>query len=723
MIPVLDSLFQNDGLTFFKTTDNILGLGFELTACDLEAENGLNYNHKLLSLIRSLPANALGRIKFSLNDAIDESIQCPRAQAVNEIGYKTKKCLFFIEISYGLFNGLSSLKNIFTQGSDLEKSIKALKEIKSIIDQSGLTTNNLNENDLGQYFMDSKSDWIKTENAVFDGKSYTGIIRLIKPKTDPVSFHSIAKIISQIDKNVNIDLSFRKIESGKTKLEFERRLKQTQNSQNDPTLESLQKSTVELIQESLQSGAQILDYEFIISVVRSNQQELNNDLKYLEIIFNQFADFKIETFGASPSWCATLIGNHQHVSLKELDQVFTSFMPLWHYGEVCRIENNNRSLTLHRNDQSLYNFDLFDPHFSVYNALIIGTSGKGKSVLTGMLSQALLNDQSVSLIKLDVGGSHSKECELFGGYEFKFQLDKPSGINPFEIVSDPTISEADKIGILSRFLTILIQEQNEMFISKSLRSQIEESISIYLKSFNKPSLLEFYNQTLEFPRRNLLKRWVKGGIYENAFSTETNSDNTVSNNRLRYYNFSQIFQASDPDFAQAGIAAVLVQFNYESLKTAKTRIVLVCDETPFFIKSCFDFFKFTTANVRKYGHSVILITQLSTDLIVNDDTGIIENSPQRFLFSADGDIQLFKKRFQLTDKNIESIKSLKSVPKIQSEVLLQTPEYSKELKIKITQNEYWKLTSNKQDKEKLEALLNHFPHLKLSEAIQCLSIA
>lgn len=723
MIPVLDNLFEKEGLTYFKTTDHVVGLGFELTACDLETEDGSNYNHKLLSLIRSLPANALGRIKLSLTDSKDDGLQFPRFQAVNEIGFKTKKCLFFIEIGSGLFNGLSSLKNIFTQGSDLEKSIKALKEIKSIIDQSGLVTNNLNENILRQYFMDSKSDWVKTENAVFDGKSYTGIIRLIKPKTDPVSIDSLARILSQIDKPVNIDLSFRKIDSGKTKIDFEKRLKQTQNNQNDPTLESLQKSTVELIQESLQSGAQILDYEFIVSVVRSSRQELNNDLKYFEIAFNQFAEFKIETFGASPSWCATLIGNNQHVSLKELDRVFTSIMPIWHYGEVSVLDNNKRALTLHRNDQSLYNFDLFDPNFSVYNALIIGTSGKGKSVLTGMLSQALLNDQSVSLIKLDVGGSHSKECELFGGFEFKFQLDKPSGINPFEIVSDLSISDADKIGILSRFLTILIQEQNEFFISKSLRSQIEESISIYLNSFQKPSLLEFYNQALDFPRRNLLKRWVKGGVFENAFSTETHNENTILSNRLRYYNFSQIFQASDPEFAQAGIAAVLVQFNYESLKTTTKRIVLVCDETPFFIKSCFDFFKFTTANVRKYGHSVILITQLSTDLIVNDDTGIIENSPQRFLFSVDGDIQSFQKRFQLSAKNIESIKSLRSVPKIHSEVLLQTPEYVKNLKIKITRKEYWNLTSNKQDKEKLEALLNHIPHLKLNEAIQCLSIA
>jgi hypothetical protein len=48
--------------------------------------------------------------------------------------------------------------------------------------------------------------------------------------------------------------------------------------------------------------------------------------------------------------------------------------------------------------------------------------------------------------------------------------------------------------------------------------------------------------------------------------------------RLRYYNFSQVFQASDPEFAQAGIAAVLAQFNIDSIEANGKRLVLICDE-------------------------------------------------------------------------------------------------------------------------------------------------
>ena len=366
----------------------------------------------------------------------------------------------------------------------------------------------------------------------------------------------------------------------------------------------------------------------------------------------------------------------------------------------------------------LYGFDLFNQNYSVYNTVIVGTSGKGKSVLTGLLSQCLLNDPQISIIKLDVGGSHKKECEILGGQEYVLELNRPSGINPFSVL-DIQCSDSEKIGILSRFLMGLITEQGELSFSKDLRSQI----SGYIKIAKDPSLQEFYDLCLQFPRRNLLKRWVKGGVYENAFRIDgcTKNENISQANRLRYYNFSQVFQASDPEFAQAGLSAVLAQFNIETLIQDGRRIVLICDETPFFIKSCFDFFKFSTANVRKYGHAVVLITQLSTDLVVNGDTGIIENSPQRFLFSLDGQANEFKNRFNLSDKQINTIKNLKSIPMVSSEVFLQTQTSSKKLTIKVTKEEYWRLTSSKNDQIRLENLRSAVPELSLKEAIKCLA--
>ncbi len=224
----------------------------------------------------------------------------------------------------------------------------------------------------------------------------------------------------------------------------------------------------------------------------------------------------------------------------------------------------------------------------------------------------------------------------------------------------------------------------------------------------------------DFPRRNLLKRWVTGGIYESAFKRTSSDKSGVQ--RLRYFNFSQVFEASDPEFAQAGIAAVLAQFNMDCITLNGKRLVLICDETPFFIKTCFDFFKFSTANVRKYGHAIILIGQLSTDFIVSNDTGIIENSPQRFLFSTDGHIKSYQDQFNLSDQHIKTISELTSVPKISSEVFLQTGSTGKKLVIQITSDEYWQLTTSQPDQLKIQKLRNAVPELNLSEALKCLSL-
>ncbi len=354
------------------------------------------------------------------------------------------------------------------------------------------------------------------------------------------------------------------------------------------------------------------------------------------------------------------------------------------------------------------------------------------------------------IIKLDVGGSHSKECELFGGEEYRLNLENPSGINPFEVLN-VTASDNAKLGILSKFVGALISEQSEKFLSKSLRADLEARMRSYIETNPpNPSLDDFVEKTPHFPRIDLLKRWSKGGMYERAFaaarSRRAEEQSSVTEpaksvqlqascfppprqSRLRYYNFSQIFEAADPEFAQAGIAAVLAQFNIEMLRAAESgkRIVLICDETPFFIRSCFEFFKLTTANVRKYGHASVLIAQLSSDFVVQvdaggkEDVGIIESSPQRFFFSMDGEEKVFKERFSLNDEQIEQVKGLQSVVGVCSEVLFQTEEKTRKLTVKVTPEEYWRLTTSRVDKEKLMNLLAAVPGLSMREAIRCLA--
>lgn len=720
MIPVLAKIEKINDISIWKTTDGKSGVGFEITPCDLECDDRETYHRRIFGFIRSLDPSILGRLKLSVTNESKIDASTSRSEAISEIGYTKKSVQLYLELNSEpeIIKKAKSL--IFKESTD--KDLNALFEVYEIVKKSGLTVKPLENSEIEKLFLDKKLIWQKCSASICNGYEHTGIVRLTKPSSESINEESLAKIYAKLPKPFNVHFSFQKLDAAKIKIELERKLKQSASDNTlNPTNDLLKESTITTISEAAKNGSQFFNYELIFAFERSSEKELFEDLKQGFNTLNTFAEFQIETFGATPNFLATLVGNTQHVPLKEIDETLPLFMPLWFFGENSYQHPNTRSLMFHRSDRSIFNFDLFDSSYSVFNSLIIGTSGKGKSVLTGMLTQALLNDPNISVIKLDVGGSHSKECEILGGSEYVLQLNTPSGINPFLITKYSEISDAEKVGILSRFLMVLIQEQGEVQFSKDLRAQIEECVQVYLSSAKKPSLQEFYDQTVNFPRRTLLRRWVSGGVYESAFAPKSALE--LDNDRLRYFNFSQVFQASDPEFAQAGLAAVLAQFNVETLINKNKRIVLICDETPFFIKSCFDFFKFSTANVRKFGHAVILITQLSTDLIVNGDTGIIENSPQRFLFSTDGDLTSYQNRFNLTSEQLLSIKSLKSIPKEFSEVFLQTSEIGRKLIIKITQKEYWTLTSSKQDREKIEKLRSYIPNLSLSEAIQCLSIA
>ncbi|MBC7429994.1 MAG: hypothetical protein H7336_15375 [Bacteriovorax sp.] len=638
-----------------------------------------------------------------------------RSNSIKEIGYKNHTLRLYISYIPTILD-FKNWKHFLKGETFHENDLLFLTQFINKFNNFGIKIFPASEQEISDIFKINR-DLIKTTRSIETSVSSIGIIRLFKQSSNELGLYSLEKCLMKIC-DLKITVSVVRLPEMKAKLILEKRLKQL-SSQDDVSSKLQSRETEESLKKQFSTGAQLFDLEFLITIDRGSQKELSDAMSQVIAEFNAFSDFKVEMYGLAESYIATHPASNQHVAFLESEECLPAFLPLFLKSDLAS-NVEKRSLTLFRENQTLSHFDLFSPSYNCFNSLIVGTSGKGKSVLTGLLTQALLNDPQISVIKVDVGGSHSKECELFGGTELTMKLDQPSGINPFLVIKE-NVSESEKIGILSKFVSVLILEHGETMLTKDVRAKIEESIGFYiLSSPVKPSLNDFYEKTTEFPRRNLLKRWAHGGIYEAAF--KTSEIETLCNTRLRYYNFSQVFQASDPEFAQAGIAAVLAQFNIDSTLANGKRLVLMCDETPFFIKTCFEFFKFSTANVRKYGHAVVLIGQLSTDFVVNGDHGIVENSPQRFLFSVDGKPHEYKERFNLTNEKLVDIQNLKTIPREYSEVLLQSGQSGKVLRIKITPEEYWTLTTSQPDQLKIMQLRSAVPTLKLSEALKCLSL-
>lgn len=715
MLPKLKAIHEIGDLSFWQTTCGKIGTGFELIPYDLESEDFNEFSQRLSAFIKQLDPNIIARVHFESSYSPKRAEGISRSDAINQLGYKSNRFYFYINHVGGDFN-FQSLKSLFVQKTEYSRELQSLIKLKDTIQNFGFKISPLSKDIISKLF-EYKLDLIKTTKSIESDTESIGVIRLLKQSNAEIDHLSLNNALSKIQ-NFQVTVSFRTQSEAKTKILLEKKLKQLQ-SQNDISSMTQATHTAESIHYQFSQGLRFVEFEFLVLFKRVSQNELFKDMSSALTELNRFADFKIESYGLAESFVASHPGSNQHVILLESDQAMSLHLPLFVKNDTDQILNS-RSLTLFREDQTLSHFDLFNPNYNCFNTLIIGSSGKGKSVLTGLLTQSLLTDKNIQIIKVDVGGSHSKECEFFGGVEYKMKLNEPSGINPFDVIHIQA-SDSEKIGILSKFLSVLILENGETQFSKDLKSQIEESIQTYIGLLpENPDLQDFYNQLKEFPRKNLLKRWVKGGVYESAFK-RTTSDKT-SSKQLRYFNFSQVFEAADPEFAQAGIAAVLAQFNMDCISANGKRLVLICDETPFFIKSCFDFFKFSTANVRKYGHAVVLISQVSTDMIVGGDSGIIENSPQRFLFSTDGSLKEYQERFNLSDQHMKTVGELMSIPKVLSEVFLQTGSSGKKLRIQITADEYWKLTTSQPDQQKIQKLRQAVPELKLSEALKCLSL-
>jgi hypothetical protein len=91
------------------------------------------------------------------------------------------------------------------------------------------------------------------------------------------------------------------------------------------------------------------------------------------------------------------------------------------------------------------------------------------------------------------------------------------------------------------------------------------------------------------------------------------------------------------------------------------------------------------------------------------------------LFSIDGRKEEFKKRLKLSSKAIETIESLEKINGKLSEVFLSDGFSEKVLRLRLSPQEYWSVTSSHCDTSKLNQLLTGIPGLTEEEAIRCLA--
>ncbi|MEK6706674.1 MAG: hypothetical protein AABZ06_12890 [Bdellovibrionota bacterium] len=717
---------------FFVTTDGQMGAMWRLPVIDIES-TGFDQAFSLIpTLLSRLKPGVLLRVIHEVMPENQIPEENSRKDSIALNGYLKNSSVISVEnTKCSDFSFLDWLR--LSRG---KKSKSFLVRTQEIIDGADFAVLRelggvpLSEQEVRKFFSAFNGDVVATHSGIDTGNQIIGVLRLWRQSTARLDQETLAILREGLIPPYTISVSIRKLTDVRAQYLLQRRRGQLAASSDTLSVRTYQEAD-DLTAETVLAGKGLVEVEWLLTLKRRSERELREDLENCERALAPLGDVYIETVGAAASFIATLPGADPHHSFLELDETASFYLPLFSRGEGnLDITHPKRSLPLHRRDGSIYYFDLWRDCYDGANCVINGRRGKGKSVLANLISTAMLDDPDVRLIKVDVGGSYVKECELTGGRHIEFNLSEPSGLNPFSLIGKTNFPE-DAAIITAGFLSTLILESCESVLSKEMLGEVERAVLSYTEKKPKyPTLSDFLSASSFFPRRHLLERFSAGGVFANVLKERGNS-NPFIDGRYVYFNFERLQNAANEDFAQAVMAAVIAAVNMEVLRAgdarrgAKHKVVFFADETPFFIQRNGRFFKLTTANFRKFGHATILIAQTTKDFELPRDDGqvdhgILINSPIRFFYQVDDDPEIFAKRFGFTTKQMAEIENLGRSEQYR-EVFLQDELGGRVLRVAVTPEEYWKVTSSRADNERLHAVLKAVPGLTLKEAIRCLA--
>ena len=168
-------------------------------------------------------------------------------------------------------------------------------------------------------------------------------------------------------------------------------------------------------------------------------------------------EWSIETFGAYPSLLALSPGGELHYRLLEKSSTLKCFLPCSRFGSVLNNPVARGSLLYHRRDFSLDTLNPFSENYANHTGVIIGKSGRGKSVFANLLTKSLFHDPLASIFLVDVKGSHKKTVKELGGRIYNIDIKNRSGLNPLKNLT----ADKDSVEIASGFMEKLFLEEKE----------------------------------------------------------------------------------------------------------------------------------------------------------------------------------------------------------------------------------------------------------------------
>jgi hypothetical protein len=736
-IEVLDQIRTEGGSTIYQTMNNTQGIALTVKSLDVET---INREAVQKSFAQCFSENESGtRIKIisQSRKKYNDNSKLSRTAFVNEMGFMEYKNFLLLERTIPTFQKIRSFitkeetRNFSSDLMQLKEDAKRFKNIVISFGRGDVAIKPFSQStkeDVESLFLPIFTDIISHVDHISIDQKEIGIVRIRENTAQKIGLESISRIRNEIDFDHDVVSTFEKMSPSSQSVFLNHLSKENETAKN--LSERIRKDEVERLQDEItRARSAIYEVEVLFKVYANGTLELKERLSFVSnLIHREFGSSYIESFGSYPSFQSTMPGSNAHVTFKESSSGLINYSPLFVFESPIQQEISPMSLRLHRRGAAIQSISLISNYYESGNSLIIGHKGTGKSVLTGLLTQAALNDPNTKILKMDVGSSYKRECERLGGTRYSLTLSEPSGLNPLEVFSR-TEHSLEIAEIVTDFIEVLISKNinSRIGLTEEERATLDKIVISYSESRpqnpNLDDFLQFANGKI--PNQVLLERWTSGGMYQNIFKPISNAVNS----RYRYFDFESVANASNEYLVRGSIAAVMAQYNSEVAISGRTgpRILFFCDETTEFLNYCAPFFISTMKNSRKFGHLMILVNQDSASFEVIGRNGksskaLFDNSDHQFLFALpkDNEDQLnFKSRHQLSELEYDSVANLRSQKGVFSEVFYKTKLGGQTFKVQLTLDEYWLLTTEKNDNDKISHLVNL--GFTQEEAMQCLA--
>ena len=369
-------------------------------------------------------------------------------------------------------------------------------------------------------------------------KKHIGIFKLKNSGNYPLSLRSVALVLERIRKPCGFHLSFQKLSQASTEKTLKLKSREEEEGRGQVSFEKYQKAQKAISEVEL-GGEELFHFEIHLTLERNFEDSLRRDMALSLKALSPLGEWTVESFGAYPSLFALSPGDKLHYKLIEKSSSLKCFFPCFRFGSNLK-SNIGGSLIYHRQDLSLDSLNPFSLDYSNHTGVILGKSGKGKSVFANLLTKSLFHDEKAYIFLVDVKGSHKKTVEKLGGKIYNIDIENSSGLNPLKKLN----SSKESIEIAGNFLEKLLLENEEEALSSIDKSKLEKNLIHFVEKTKDNSRLKnldnFYN-SLKHPKKEKLGRFIKGSLNENIFKESGNK----SGARLLYFNFENISTASN----------------------------------------------------------------------------------------------------------------------------------------------------------------------------------